>query len=107
MPNPLELQTTPGTANVPLFTQIMLTTSVDKDGKLQVGAHIYGAYGHVDDYGLETEKWENLGPGKKPAVVPNLLKLPEDLAHLAPTVEAAWPVIVGLCQGINAVRKIV
>lgn len=102
----LELQTELPTPNVPLFPQIILQTSVKPDGKLQVTAMISAAYAHVDNYGLDGEQWQQIAPGGH-AVVSDLLALPDDLAHLKPAVEAAWPVIVGLCQGINTVRKLV
>ena len=87
--------------NAVIVPNIVFNTRI-KDGKLVTTAVVSVATATVDEQG----HWEQLG-GPKSVVIPDVTKLPDDLAALQGDTDAAMTYLITLIGAINAVRKVV
>ncbi|MHB9070470.1 MAG: hypothetical protein ACYC54_08870 [Sedimentisphaerales bacterium] len=97
---PLKMQTKPEVPNTIFFPQILIQTGIN-NGDLRTSCQLVLSAAKVDAQG----KWTPTGQTQT-VYIPDIAKLEEDLVHLAPTVQQLYGIIVGLVDGINAVRKI-
>jgi hypothetical protein len=91
----------PATINVnaAFASRIQITSSV-VSGQLTTTVQLVMAGANVDNAG----KWTAATNGG--ALTLNLDKLPEDLSHLQPQIDAAFGAIVAAVDAVNAVRKL-
>ena len=96
----LQMQTTPEVPNSIFFPQIVIQTYIS-NGDLHTSCQLVLSAAKVDVQG----KWTPTGQTNS-INIQDIGNLEDDLQHLAPTVQQLYGTIVGLVDGINAVRKI-